>query len=444
MPVYNLSTVWVCPSGVDAVNLILYGAGAGGISGGGLAIASGGGGGAYTYAQNISVIPGSSYIVNVGSGGRQNQDGGDTWFGSTTTALAKGGKSAGAGASGGLAAFGVGTTKFSGGNGQRLSSPGGGGSSAGSGSNGNDGSSPQGGLAPAGGFAGGSGKNGVNGLPGFSPGGGGGGSIGATAGQGGDGQITLSTTLTINCNEDLVFEQAPSTLSTVKGLTTGKSIVLEANSPTLNYITSVSAEPTFKFENGAISLLIPLRSTTTMPLFLKAEDGSAISGSLPLSTYSATNSGLQGNLPLYAEAAYGNAPTGIMPLFTLGPNSVYLSGIMPLYTFSSNERADGSLPLFLCNELIFSGIPLYTQGGVSDGSYSMAGASIGSGEMALFINRPTSNVLSLYLKGPGTLDSGVLALYTLGSIYMSGSLPMAVTRTYGQESRTITLYANGY
>src|SRR3990167_2739364 len=81
---------WTVPVGVTSVKVEAIG------GGGGSSWGSGGGGGAYALASNISVTPGSSISVSVGTGGiggtaRGNGTaGGDTTF-NTSTVVAKGG-----------------------------------------------------------------------------------------------------------------------------------------------------------------------------------------------------------------------------------------------------------------------------------------------------------------------------------------------------------------
>jgi hypothetical protein len=138
------------PEGVTSITIETWG---GGGRGGSRTTSTdgtgGGGGGAYT-RHILSVIPGESYVVQVGSGSTSNTaPGGDSWVSLTNAAaalvLSKGGNSAAsnstAGATGGSSASGIGTTKFSGGNGaNRVSTTasGGGGSSAGTAANGNN------------------------------------------------------------------------------------------------------------------------------------------------------------------------------------------------------------------------------------------------------------------------------------------------------------------
>lgn len=58
---------WVAPEGVRSISVVAVGAG-----GGQVGERSGGGGGALSYANNIEVVPGSTYQVVIGSGSLQN------------------------------------------------------------------------------------------------------------------------------------------------------------------------------------------------------------------------------------------------------------------------------------------------------------------------------------------------------------------------------------
>ncbi|GEM_PF-2008300 len=191
---FNSSTTWTAPAGVTSVMVEIWGSGGGGgsnDSGGG---AGGGGGGAYSL-QVVSVTPGNNYTVTIGTAGRY-QPGGDSWFSTTGTVLAKGGgdgrnasaSAPGNGAAGGAASGGIGTAKWSGGNGATGFYPagpgtGGGGGSAYTTANGGNASGSTGGAGTG---AGGTGNE----SWGFAPGGGGAGGGGAGAA----GRVVLSYT----------------------------------------------------------------------------------------------------------------------------------------------------------------------------------------------------------------------------------------------------------
>lgn len=74
--IFTASGTWVAPAGVTQIILVGYGGGGGGASGGGGPAASvttaaggSGGGGALKVIQYITVTPGSSYTVTIGTGG---------------------------------------------------------------------------------------------------------------------------------------------------------------------------------------------------------------------------------------------------------------------------------------------------------------------------------------------------------------------------------------
>jgi len=219
------STTWTCPANVTSVQVEAWGAGGAGGSGykptTGNAWGGGGAGGAYAKRTSISVVPGTSYTINVGVGGVSSTNngatvpGGNSWFGSgsVTNCLAMGGGGGQSVVSSGSGIAGAGGTNssgssgdivYQGGNGavgqSTTSAGGGGGSSAGTSSAGSNAVSYLGASAVPGGGAGGNGKDSSvgNGFPGGWPGGGGGGARGTSTGSqtlggtGASGQLILT------------------------------------------------------------------------------------------------------------------------------------------------------------------------------------------------------------------------------------------------------------
>lgn len=217
---FTTSGTWTAPAGVGLVTVEVWGGGGAGggqnqnTDGGG-----GGGGGAYS-AATVAVTPGSSYPIGVGKGGLgvasgNGLPGGDSYFWTAATVLAKGGLGGSystgtppSGGSGGNASAGLGTTKFSGGNGGKgrnsnTGRGGPGGASAGSAANGTDGpttwSALTASLPSAGGGIGGNGGDAsVNGFAPISGSGGGGGGSGEgaarTGGAGAAGKVLITYT----------------------------------------------------------------------------------------------------------------------------------------------------------------------------------------------------------------------------------------------------------
>jgi hypothetical protein len=162
---YTASTTWTCPAGVLKVNAEAWGGG--GAGAGRTTAGTGGGGAGGQYAKKfVSVVPSTSYTVTIAAtrtGTTGNAlDGNDTWFGSTGSLLAKGGKSGTDIAAGiGSTTSGVGDVVYAGGSGappNGTTSSGGGGGGAGSTGTGNNASTTTGGAAKS--LNGGKGGNG--------------------------------------------------------------------------------------------------------------------------------------------------------------------------------------------------------------------------------------------------------------------------------------------
>ncbi len=201
---------WICPTGVTSVTVECWGGGGagGGVKFNGNYVGAGGAGGAYA-SKVLTVTPGHNYTVTVGQGGagskNDGSDGGDSWFSSASTVIAKGG----AGGEGNIAegndgspglgttSGSVGTTVYKGGDGGTayylsfgmwtIYESGGGGGAAGS--TGNGGSSVSIWYAVTGGSGtSAGGGDGADGLSNST----GGGNDGNTAGGGGSGAYTTS------------------------------------------------------------------------------------------------------------------------------------------------------------------------------------------------------------------------------------------------------------
>ncbi|TPG36268.1 T9SS sorting signal type C domain-containing protein [Flavobacterium pectinovorum] len=96
--VFDSSTTYIIPAGVTNIQVECWGAGGGG-GGSSNNPSAGGGGAGGSYVKNLSftVTPNSTYTINVGTGGTVSTTGtggtgGSSWFGSTTTILAVGGR----------------------------------------------------------------------------------------------------------------------------------------------------------------------------------------------------------------------------------------------------------------------------------------------------------------------------------------------------------------
>ncbi|MBU0939840.1 MAG: choice-of-anchor D domain-containing protein [Bacteroidetes bacterium] len=199
------TSTFTVPAGVTSVTVETWGGG--GKGGTMLANGSAGGGGGGAYARKtIVVTAGTNHTVTVGLGSTSTSPGGDSWFSTTATILAKGGNSVPnnitTGAAGGSATTSIGDFKFAGGNGSNgipSKSGGGGGSSAGSYTNGVAASTGSGAIAPLGGGNGGNARSVTEGNAGNSAilgGGGGGGyriSTGTrTGGNGANGKVVIT------------------------------------------------------------------------------------------------------------------------------------------------------------------------------------------------------------------------------------------------------------
>lgn len=210
--VFLSSGTWVCPSNVSSVDVRCFGSGGGGGAGHSSRGGSGAGGGAFSKKLGVGVTAGTSYTVTVGSAGTGDKgsddatDGGDSWFSTTGTVLAKGGLRGRFASNtvgvGGLASGGVGDIKYSGGNG----GPGiiagdasGGGGGAGDNHDGKN--APDYSFGAGGRYEGGDGGDGQVPTNAKTYGGGGyGGANGVNGGNGAKGVVIISYLAPVNLN----------------------------------------------------------------------------------------------------------------------------------------------------------------------------------------------------------------------------------------------------
>jgi hypothetical protein len=319
------------------------------------------------------------------------------------------------GATGGSAAAGFGTVKFSGGNGGNVvSGGGGGGSSAGSSADGVNAIGRPGATAPFGGGNGGAGKqdgNGPNGQgrgdDGTAPGGGGGGSVRNNAsgteivgGYGGNGQIRISyirltsATGTDNqsvCEEDPIttttYTMPPGSSITVSSLPLGLSSTINSASGTVTIFGTPTVGGTYRIEaittysiilvrNGAVTI-IPLPEVNNLSTIICSEESftltpvDGLDGVIPAgTTYEWSAPSVTGGMTS-GVAGSGNSITGTL---TNPTNTVHTAAYIVTPTANGcvgddftvivtvNPKATiNDLTAEICNGDTFTIIP--TQGG---------------------------------------------------------------------------------
>ena len=280
---YSASGTFTVPAGVTTVDVQAWGGGGKGSTRSNNGRGGGGGGGAYA-ASTVSVNAlNTPYSVTVGAGSTSNTtDGGDSWFISNTTILAKGGKTVSnnitAGGAGGLASASIGTITWNGGDGITGASNygGGGGSSAGTTANGVTGTTFTGGIAPSGGGNGGNGRSGSEGigLPGSIPGGGGGGAYRTssntrTGGNGANGRVILTWTCP-------TYSLSGTSMTAPLCAGNGASVTITSNSgglPTGTYSVSYTLSGT-NSGSGTATMTVNTAGTGTFTTTALANPGS--------------------------------------------------------------------------------------------------------------------------------------------------------------------------
>lgn len=256
---FTTSGTWTCPAGVTSVSVECWGGGGAGGGSRSTVNSAGGGGGGGGYSANgaVTVVPGNTYNIVVGTGGIgvSNAAGGDGSASSfnATTVVANGGAGGGrgnSGAGGNGAGLGTGTIRYTGGNGAAGVSgtaSGGGGGAAGSTGNGGAAAGQTAGIgATLNGGSGGAGRSAENaGRDGLIYGGGGSGGYGGAGGTalaGGNGANGYVTITYNNCT-------SPTTQATINAYTNNTT----GNTLTVNWTRG----------NGTAGVIVVARLTAT-------------------------------------------------------------------------------------------------------------------------------------------------------------------------------------
>jgi hypothetical protein len=137
---------------------------------------------------------------------------------------------------------------------------------------------------------------------------------------------------------------------------------------------------------------------------------------------------------------FGLPSSGSMPLYLLGNSTGDLTNYMPLWVEGTTHKYDSSIPLYLGNYQsgVTNYIPLFVQGsGLTDGAYPF------SASMPLFIKRPISEYLPLFIGTHGYPSSGAVYLYTEGCFQSSGTISL-YTFGIGTQADQLPFFTAGF
>ncbi|WP_395050425.1 GEVED domain-containing protein [Flavobacterium sp.] len=470
---FTSSGTWVCPKDVTSIQVEAWGAGGGG---GGSSNTSGyrgagGGGGAYKKTTSITVTPGTSYTITVGTGGiagtisaNGGAGGNSTIVNSSTSATiftvngGSGGETQTTATAPTAGAAGTGGT-YNGGNGYAGASGtgGGGGGGAGTSSNGNTATSATGATAGTGGTGtggtgGGCGSGGGGeGCPGTTyGGGGGGGNKSKIGGAGAGGYMVITFTCpseTANAGSDQTICLSTATLAgntpVSAGLIgtwtvqSGTATITSPNSPTSGLTGLLSGTSTLRWtiNNGLcgstyddVIITTTILPIATTPSPSNAATGVCYGGTVPVTSVSwASVSGATsydvyfgaGSLPgtVTANVATNSYSTGTLLASTtyywkvVAKNACGSAVGSSTWTFTTTA----SPCIVYCTPTASSGVD---GTGITNVSYSS-------------VNNPSSNTI-------------VYNDYTaqIGNVYQGTAMPISITTSTGQKNYNIKIWAD--
>ena len=182
-------------------------------------------------------------------------------------------------------------------------------------------------------------------------------------------------------------------------------------------------------------------SSNNMPLYVSVISSTGISGNIPLYVTATQNSGIFNNLNLYLK---GIDVSGVLsqniPLYITGPSNGVLNNIIPLYVSGQHLGLQGTIPLYLNNLSITSGISLHTySSGITPGAVPV------TSNIPLYINRNENTTIPLYISGVSSVGiSGAINLYLFGvSGLIIETLPM-FTSGVSPQNNLLQLYTHGF
>jgi hypothetical protein len=169
-----------------------------------------------------------------------------------------------------------------------------------------------------------------------------------------------------------------------------------------------------------------------LPLFIVG----GFDGETPLSIFgSPPLTSADKQLPLFISGlAFTSNQLNLKTIGYLGAEKT-----LNLFIGGTGNPVSAEFPLFLFNNQAARVLPLFIQGlGIIDDAIPFGKA------LNLFIKRPISAWLPLTLQNPGNLANSELPLFTLGSGFSSGSLPLSIPNVSVLFVKTLPLYIHGF
>ena len=202
------------------------------------------------------------------------------------------------------------------------------------------------------------------------------------------------------------------------------------------YIFGIQGTPT-----GDIPLYIlgSLQNSGVLDLYLQGDRSIESTATIPLfmnSLTTGTNNGIFGGIDLFLYAS--GLHTDNISLFLTSDSSAWVSGNKTLFIEGHYNSLYGEIPLYLSNSGTSSEITLYISG------YGLTpGALTASSLINLYMERPTSNVIPLFLLGNGNPVSGDIPLNLVGNVAVYNSLGLSLSGI-GSKTGSVSLFTHGY
>lgn len=207
-------------------------------------------------------------------------------------------------------------------------------------------------------------------------------------------------------------------------------------------------------QNGNIPLVIQGYSPLTKNTTLYTSGPNPANASLNLMTQGPVVVANNNNISLFVTGSAGgySSYTNSINLFLhsqyftknlnlslRGEYSAPTHSNLNLSVVGGGHFVNAFLDMVCFNRTVTEDIPLYVKG-----LGTTAGAFPADGSMNLFIQRPITDAITLYLRGPAEPVNATIPMYVKGAVGVNNNIPLSIKNVIGLDNSTTTMYTHGF
>lgn len=178
---------------------------------------------------------------------------------------------------------------------------------------------------------------------------------------------------------------------------------------------------------GSLGLFLqvaePFNADENISLVMQGASGTGVFDAADL--YASGDNGYSINIPLSIDGGLIGDTVRNVNLFAEG-RAHSAEAASDLYLQNDQSGVALSAPLFVAGSGVGDGALPYEKG------------------LSLFLRRPVTDAVFLYIQAPGTPDNEQVPLFVQANIVSSGVISLAVPNVVGSESHSARLYTHGF